>query len=33
VGPVRFDFGYALNPIPGDFFAPYHFYFSIGQAF
>ena len=33
VGPVRFDFGYELNPPKGDFFNPYQFYFSIGQAF
>jgi outer membrane protein assembly complex protein YaeT len=33
VGPIRFDFGYELNPPDQDFFHPYQFYFSIGQAF
>jgi translocation and assembly module TamA len=33
VGPVRFDFGYELNPPQGNHFNPYQFYFSIGQAF
>ncbi len=31
IGPVRFDFGYALNPEPG--IRRYQFFFSIGQAF
>ncbi|MGH7799487.1 MAG: outer membrane protein assembly factor BamA [Thermodesulfobacteriota bacterium] len=31
IGPVRFDFGYALNPEPG--IRSYQFFFSIGQAF
>jgi|WetSurMetagenome_2_1015567.scaffolds.fasta_scaffold03549_4 outer membrane protein assembly complex protein YaeT len=33
VGPLRLDFGYQLNPPEGDFFNPYQFYFSVGQAF
>ena len=33
VGPLRLDFGYQLNPPDQDFFNPYQFYFSIGQAF
>ena len=33
IGPVRFDFGYELNPPAQQFFQPYQFYFSIGQAF
>ena len=39
VGPIRFDFGYQLNPIPGLLVngSPqkhrYRFHFSIGQAF
>jgi outer membrane protein assembly complex protein YaeT len=33
IGPVRFDFGYQLNPPKGNFFEPYQFHFSIGQAF
>lgn len=33
VGPLRFDFGYQLNPPEQSSFAPYQFYFSIGQAF
>jgi outer membrane protein insertion porin family/translocation and assembly module TamA len=33
VGPLRFDVGYALNPPKPVSFAPYQFYFSIGQAF
>jgi outer membrane protein assembly complex protein YaeT len=33
IGPVRFDFGYELNPPDKQFFQPYQFYFSIGQAF
>src|SRR3990170_2887237 len=31
IGPIRFDFGYALNPEPG--IRRYQFFFSIGQAF
>ena len=33
VGPLRLDFGYELNPPNQNFFNPYQFYFSIGQAF
>ena len=33
VGPLRFDVGYELNPPQPVSFAPYQFYFSIGQAF
>jgi outer membrane protein assembly complex protein YaeT len=33
VGPLRLDFGYQLNPPEGNFFNPYQFYFSVGQAF
>ncbi len=33
VGPLRLDVGYQLNPPDQDFFNPYQFYFSIGQAF
>lgn len=33
VGPLRFDVGYELNPPQPASFAPYQFYFSIGQAF
>jgi outer membrane protein assembly complex protein YaeT len=33
VGPLRLDFGYQLNPPNQNFFNPYQFYFSIGQAF
>jgi len=33
VGPLRLDFGYQLNPPEQNFFNPYQFYFSIGQAF
>jgi outer membrane protein insertion porin family/translocation and assembly module TamA len=33
VGPLRFDVGYELNPPEQNFFAPYQFHFSIGQAF
>ncbi len=33
VGPLRLDFGYQLNPPDQDFFSPYQFHFSIGQAF
>ncbi|MGC8494714.1 MAG: BamA/TamA family outer membrane protein, partial [Syntrophobacteraceae bacterium] len=33
VGPLRFDVGYELNPPEHVSFAPYQFYFSIGQAF
>jgi outer membrane protein insertion porin family/translocation and assembly module TamA len=33
IGPVRFDVGYELNPPDQQFFHPYQFYFSIGQAF
>jgi outer membrane translocation and assembly module TamA len=39
IGPIRVDFGYQLNPIPGllvDGKAEtrhYRFHFSIGQAF
>jgi outer membrane protein assembly complex protein YaeT len=33
VGPIRLDIGYELNPPKQDFFQPYQFYFSIGQAF
>jgi len=33
VGPLRLDFGYALNPPEGDFFSPFQVHFSIGQAF
>jgi outer membrane protein assembly complex protein YaeT len=33
VGPLRLDFGYQLNPPDQNFFNPYQFYFSIGQAF
>jgi outer membrane translocation and assembly module TamA len=39
VGPIRFDFGYQLNPIPGlqvngqEQLRPWRLHFSIGQAF
>lgn len=33
VGPLRLDIGYQLNPPDQDFFNPYQFHFSIGQAF
>lgn len=33
VGPIRLDIGYELNPPEQDFFSPYQFHFSIGQAF
>jgi outer membrane protein assembly complex protein YaeT len=33
VGPIRLDVGYELNPPKQDFFQPYQFHFSIGQAF
>lgn len=33
VGPLRLDVGYQLNPPEGEFFDPYQFHFSIGQAF
>jgi len=33
VGPLRFDFGYELNPPEPRAFVPYEFHFSIGQAF
>jgi len=33
IGPLRLDFGYQLNPPEQNFFVPYQFYFSIGQAF
>lgn len=33
VGPLRLDFGYALDPPEQDFFNPYQIHFSIGQAF
>jgi outer membrane protein insertion porin family len=31
VGPVRFDFGYALTPIPGE--NPFQFYVALGNPF
>ncbi|MCE5336483.1 MAG: outer membrane protein assembly factor BamA [Desulfobacteraceae bacterium] len=33
VGPIRLDIGYELNPPDQEFFSPYQFHFSIGQAF
>lgn len=33
IGPLRFDVGYELNPPEQNFFSPYQFHFSIGQAF
>lgn len=33
IGPIRFDVGYELNPPEQNFFTPYQFHFSIGQAF
>jgi outer membrane translocation and assembly module TamA len=39
IGPIRVDFGYQLNPIPGLLVdgkpetRHYRFHFSIGQAF
>jgi len=33
IGPLRLDLGYQLNPPDQDFFGPFQFYFSIGQAF
>ena len=33
IGPLRFDVGYELNPPEQNFFTPYQFHFSIGQAF
>ena len=38
IGPIRFDFGWQLNPIPGLLVngqpsRPWRIHFSIGQAF
>ena len=38
IGPIRFDFGWQLNPIPGLLVngkpsRPWRLHFSIGQAF
>lgn len=33
VGPLRLDFGYQVNPPPGDHLARYEFYLTVGQAF
>lgn len=33
VGPLRLDFGYQINPPPGDHLSRYEFYITVGQAF